>query len=366
MKYQNPTCYIATYYCYDNYGTRLQNYALCKALEKQSFRPITLFPKYFREQVKTFIKDILSFIPVRNKTIQAYKLVRLKRTVFSEFNSRLNICHIKPKKMYQLDFSEAYGIAGSDQIWSPMHLKKHPYDAGLFFLRFVPKQKRFAYAPSFGSSLIPDWYKTMYSTFFSDFKKLSVRENSGHEILFSLTGRNVPVLPDPTFLLNRKEWLELTRVSDVSTIDAANSSYIFQYFLSNQDAEILRYMNRYADAANLEQIRIAGNKFNKGEYIVSPDQFVKLIANADIVVTDSFHAAVFSIIFKKRFVVLRRTDVNQISRLDTLLKTYHFESALTDKIDRIDDILKQESFDSTDELIEKERQRGLAFLSDLK
>ena len=357
-------CYIATYYQYDNYGTRLQNYALCRVLEACNVQPITLALIDGGTVVKRLLKNFLSLLPEQWGHVSHYRVDRYKRQMFARFNKHLNLLPIRSSQLSKLDFTHACAIAGSDQIWSPKHLSVNPHDADLFFLRFVPQNKRFAYAPSFGSADVPEWYGLRYAQYITEFNKLSVREETGRDIIQSLIGRDAQVMPDPTFLLSRDEWKQLTE-STKPPVTVSDKSFALVYFLSEQSTEVRSHIAAYAKTRGLRIISIAGNQVLDGDIIATPDVFVSLIRHAVTVFTDSFHAAVFSIIMQTPFVVFRRTDVDQISRLQTLLRTYRLECALAETVTDVsafDRIIKQEEFHVTEQLMAAERRRGLNYI----
>lgn len=171
-------------------------------------------------------------------------------------------------------------------------------------------------------------------------------------------------MPDPTFLLSRDEWKQLTE-SAKPPVTVSDESFAVVYFLSEQSTEVRSHIVAYAKTHGLRIISIAGNQVLDGDIIATPDVFVSLIRHAVTVFTDSFHAAVFSIIMQTPFMVFRRTDVDQISRLQTLLCTYRLECALVEAVTDVstfDRIIKQEEFQVTEQLMATQRRRGLDYL----
>lgn len=354
-------CYIVTFYQYENYGTRLQNFALSYVLRKLGTEPVTLalfgrHGKYLR-----MIKDICSCLPVIHSRQKIWKINRKKRWAFQSFNKKLNIVNIKYHKLFRLDFSGAIALAGSDQIWSPVHLRGKKHEAELYFLRFVPSAKRFAYAPSFGVNTIPEEMKNIYGRYLSEFERLSVREGNGQKIIFELIGKNVDILPDPVFLLGKREWINEINREDAGGTD---EKYIVVYFLSNQDEKIWEKIRSIAKSQNTKIIHIAGNYYRKGAVVPTPDEFVRLICSAQAVFTDSFHGVAFSIIMQTPFIVFPRKDVEQFSRIETLLDKYNCHSALAD--DRMDyGRVFQDNIDFTSEVAESEKKKGMNYLDQI-
>lgn len=356
-------CYIATFYQYDNYGTRLQNYAMCRAIQKLGETPITIAIENNKDRFIRFIKDVCSYLPIASDRQRIWLNNRKKYHAFQSFNKKLCFQIMSYDELYNLDFEDAIAIAGSDQIWSPMHLADKKQETELYFLRFAPKKARYAYAPSFGVEIIPDKMKYMYSRYISEFEQISVRENAGESIIYNLTNLDVSVLPDPVFLLSREEW-KISISDSKSTIPEGN--YIVTYFLSKQSDVVWNKIQECAKIRNAKIINIAGNHVEKDDIIPSPDAFVNLIDGAQAVFTDSFHGSVFSIIMQTPFLVFRRKDVNQFSRIDMLLQKYKLKGAFVDNEELKDyDILLKKSIMNTEKTMEAERKKGLDYLEQI-
>lgn len=353
--------FIVTFSKYENYGSRLQNYALCSVLKNLRVEPVTLVVNNRKEKIVLFIKNCLSALPIFCSKQRVWINEKIKKQKFKEFNKSLNLFHISYRDLKNFDFSKSIAIAGSDQIWSPAHIKKKPEDLEVFFLRFLPKSKRFAYAPSFGMNFIPDAMKEIYKKYILDFNKLSIRENSGQVIIKKLVGINVPVLVDPTLLLDKEEWIEVTK--NYSNGKPLPKKYVLKYFLSEQNNKIIKEIEKYANYNNFEIIDIAGNAYEKNKIIPSPESFVNLINNAEIVFTDSFHGCVFSIIMQTKFIVFKRTDVKQFSRIETLLEKFKILDALADENVNFREFNKD--FKLSKELIEMERQKSISYLKEI-
>lgn len=357
--------YIVTFHQYNNYGSRMQNFALCCSIQALGAQPITLAVENDRDKIIRFIQDAFSVLPIMCNKQRRWKNNRKKKKVFSDFNRKLHFQVMTCDEMYRLEFSDAVAMAGSDQIWSPDHIAKKINEAELYFLRFAPKEKRFAYAPSFGVEHIPGALLEMYKEYICDFKQLSVREVAGQKIIKELTDLDVPVLPDPVFLLSKEEWKEIAGNSD---IELPRGKYVLTYFLSKQNKALWENIKKYAQEKKLNIIRIAGNEYRKGDIVPAPDEFVKLLDGAERVFTDSFHGSVFSVIMQTPFAVFKRSDVDQLSRIDMLLKKYELTMAFVNNEnteDKFDRIFKAEDFTQTEKIIAEERQKGLSYLKQI-
>ena len=190
-------------------------------------------------------------------------------------------------------------------MWNPANLEMDFYT-----LNFVPQEKtKVAFAPSFGVDSIPEKQKEATKAYLSRIQYISCREIAGAEIVEKLTGREVPVVCDPTALLSRDDWNEIR--SDKQYIDG---KYIFCYFLgSNSEhrkfAEKVKHRTGYKIVALQHLDEFVKEDLNFGDvtpYDVGPQDFINLLSRAEIVLTDSFHGTMFSIYYHKQFFTFSR------------------------------------------------------------
>lgn len=188
-------------------------------------------------------------------------------------------------------------IVGSDQVWNPLYTHGDPN----YFLQFAPFEKRIAYAASFGVTSVPFYMRAGYRTMIDGIPHVSVREPAAQELVFRLSGREVPVVLDPTMLLERRDW-----ESCIAAIDLKSEGYLAAFFLDpDTGARVAEDVRALGTQLGREVKRIA-DPLGRVSDPVTPFEFVSLIANAGAVVTDSFHAAVFSIIFNKPLFTVKR------------------------------------------------------------
>lgn len=353
--------YIATYYKYNNYGTRLQNFALCQVLKQYHCEPKTIYLKSLKEKRNNILKNILVRLPVKSNKREIWINDLKKEKKFREFNKNLNFLNISYKKLCKTDFSNAIAIAGSDQIWSPAHLEKNPEDLKLFFLQFIQREKRYAYAPSFGVSSLSEKESELYKENLNEFNEITVREEAGQKIIKNTINKNVLLMPDPVFLLSKEEWKNFCSTEQI------NNNYVVTYFLGEMNNSLEEKIRRYAEKNKCKVYNISGNKFSKNSILASPLEFVNLIANANAVFTDSFHATAFSLIMETPFLVFKRSDVKQFSRIETLLNKYGCQES---KIENIEEIQNEAnlkpSIDNLNvEIIEMDRKYGKSYIEKL-
>lgn len=222
------------------------------------------------------------------------------------------------------DLCDAF-VTGSDQVWN---YGAHNFDKN-YLLDFVrDKHKKFSYAASFGISKLPDDYTAEYKRLLDEFEMCSVREESGMGILAKLGIENFRLDLDPTMLLTCDEWKRQLR------IETQPQNYIFAYYFELTDT-LKAYIERLArenDCTVLYLGNAVKSPFNcksKAIKTADPIDFVRAVANAKYVVTNSFHGTAFSIIFNKPFYVeLLKTDAKVNSRIENILRTFSLESRI--------------------------------------
>lgn len=242
-------------------------------------------------------------------------------------------------------------VCGSDQIWNPTY----PTATRNMFLQFAAEQRRIALSASMGlsdtKSMLPE-----YSEWISGIPYLSVREDRAAEIVKELTGRDADVFLDPTMLIPLEKWQQMADSAGVDLPDR----FAVGYFLGVREKDYLNYINvqikdmDYVDLLNGEAPRYMA---------FGPDHVVDAIRKAEMVFVDSFHGAVFSILFHKQFTVFERSEEGQKmnSRLQTLLKKFGLENRIYNGHNE-EELKKPIDYSRTDDILEIERKRVRAFL----
>lgn len=371
-------CGILTITIGSNYGNRLQNYALQCVIKNFGYFPETIdyTPSYMLNKKKEKNKPIKNnFLKLKkigfshlfniiNKKILRRKRIKEKevyrRQCFNDFIDQY-ICMSSQQYDSNSDFNQLneiynFFIVGSDQVWNPYWEGRDEF----FYLTFTNNEKKIAYAPSFGVSQIPENQKKIYQKNLSSFSNISIREEQGQKIIKNLINSDVPILLDPTFLLKKDEWDQIV----VESTDKEN--YILTYFLGIISSKRKRKIKKFAKKNNLKIISMYED-WNPKSNFGGPSEFVGLIKNATYVCTDSFHGAVFSIIYNKPFTVMEREEINNQtnhkmnSRIETLLKNMQLQkcqSFLTKNEDGRFDI----SFEVANKRIEDDRKKSFEYL----
>lgn len=343
-----------------NYGNKLQNYAVQTIYEKLGYEAETIrfYPEGMR--VQSDIKRKIAALPKKIKrhymACRFSKRNEKREEAFRIFNSeylKMTKACYTPATYHSLD-EQNYDFfsVGSDQVWN-----SYFFDfTSMYLLDFVKDDsKKIAYAASFGVEDIAVQYRQLFKETLSRFHAISVRENSGADIIWNLCKRPAAVVVDPTLMLDVDDWSLF--IKDVSY--KVPDRYILSYFLGEVSRRERQAIRTYAKEQRMEWIEL--NNLKKCYYAVGPKEFVYLFSKASMVFTDSFHACCFSLQFEKPFWVFARKTGgrNMESRVDTFLKTFHLEQRKY-----TEDICLDESinFSVSKAVLDGEKKRGLDFL----
>ena len=287
-----------------NYGSMLQAYATQEILVNQGLdveivdytRPAAKFWNHILgysandNVILRLIKTaILLPTEIRYALLwKSFKAKHLKSSVNS-YSSNEELKKNPPK-------ADIY-CSGSDQVWNS------GWNGGILkelFLGFVPKgKKKYALASSIGMSKFDDSEKKDIKNLLDDFNAISVREISGLKIIEELGVKNAVSVIDPTLTVDTKFWNKL------ATSKKRNKPYILIYQLG-KDPKVDEYAKHMEKKTNCEVVRICIRydyvlRYGKPIMIPSFEQFLTLFANAEYVITDSFHATCFSINYNRKF-----------------------------------------------------------------
>lgn len=226
-------------------------------------------------------------------------------------------------------------ISGSDQIWN----KDMKFEMAPYFLDFAKVSRKISYASSFGKSTFDESYKAQIIQWLSTYEKVSVRENSGVELLKSL-GIDSTLVLDPTFLLREEEWLK-----QVDTCKP-KKPYIMLFILYESE-RVLECVSNIAKEMSLEVYSNKKYKDFRSIAGISVKKWLGYINSSSIVITDSFHATTFSIIFKKNFyslIIDNEISVKRSTRLVNLLDGFGLQDHLINE-NQIETIPRKSAID---------------------
>lgn len=305
---------IVTFNSAHNYGAVLQTYALQEYIKSKKIdvevinyrlKEIDKVYKIYKyKRTKCILRNrfrlIKKFIKVNLK--EKWKIE--KKNNFEYFiNNVLNTTKpYKTLKEIQRDFLD-YDIliAGSDQIWNT-ELTKGFKPA--YFLEFGKKDARkISYAASIGTDEIPQEYYELYKRYINNFDFISVRETNMIDMFGKLTNKKIKKVIDPTLLHTKKMYDKLKKDTKYKGQD-----YIYVHYIG-KDNRVYEIADKLSIELGLPIVhnRDIDIKFDNelgGRYNESPEEFLSVIENAKYIVSNSFHATVFSIIFNKDFITI--------------------------------------------------------------
>lgn len=324
---------IVTMHRVMNYGSILQAYALqrklvCLGIDNEIID--YLFPprckltfSRVRQSVVQGLIDSLFGFPLKRRRTRFRHFFRENLSVTPVAYDKDGLAGHPPR-------FDAY-LSGSDQVWNPKFIK----DDASFLLSFVPEGTPCAaYASSFAIDEIPRRYRGVYSRELGKFRRISVREESGIDIVKNLTGRDASLVCDPTLLLTQEEWEGICRKSKLRI----REKYILVYILSYMYNPYPRIYNivekvqrRFGDMKVVYLVGQKSDLFRRNSRLVKdagPCEYVWLFRNAEFVITTSFHGTAFSAIFGKPLYAVVESMDSPDGRMPTLLKRIGCESAL--------------------------------------
>lgn len=330
---------IITIHNSPNYGACLQSYALYRYIQQQGndveiidlHRPFAYedyipSKKYVssrsvkRSLLSRIKENVKSLIGIKPKKSSLYSPSAIKK--FDEFNAV-----IKLSQPYR-GIDELYAnpplydlyVSGSDQLWNPTQA----YCLEPYFLTFVPKGqgKKISYATSVGITDLRDNEKKDFAKWLNLYDDISVREYQAQSLLQGLLAdKKVNQVADPTFLLDPKDWKDMA-------VKPKQSKYILMFTLQHRP-EILEYCLQLSKQSGLPLIELGQVQPDvlDGSYTAvkdaGPKEFLGYIENAELVITDSFHCTVFSLIMGANNFYTYIAPTNQRgSRIIDLLDTY--------------------------------------------
>ncbi len=355
-----------------NYGNRLQNYALQTVLTQLGHTIETIPIQNATDgstlgRLKHKIKDEIKII-LRKGSRKQYRYRKRRFDRFNEtyvvFSSMKICCETIPDALPE--YYDCF-VCGSDQIWNTRYGFIQA-SLSAYLAAFAPREKKIAYAASFGTADIPSEYVSKFQSLLPEFHAISVREDSGRAIVQSLCQIDVPVVLDPTMLLSVDAWRKIEREPTYPC-----GKYVVTYILSEKTPALQQYAEHVMRSCGAERIIHLDVEFldddkiqDVAHYQTDPSEFLWLIDHAECVLTDSFHSTVFSILFHKPFMVFERqakeAGNNMSSRIDTLLQTFGL-SQFRDDIANPSKLPTAYDAAPVETILEKKRNDSMEFLT---
>ena len=308
MKIKTITCHNVY-----NTGASLQAFALIQYLKKLGHEAeiIDYVPDYLTHYKLTGVGNSIYDRPVLREIYQILKLpgrIRerygKRKKEFDKFTAK----YLPLTEVHYSSYEELYKnppqadlvFAGSDQIWDTLFQNgKDP----AFYLQFMPAScVRASYAASFATTDVVDEWKEQVKSWLMEMDYISVREQTGLDILENLGIYTGIQVMDPVFLISKEEWEQMTKEKMFS------EKYIFLYDFDVRE-DIAAYAKKIAEKKGWKIYSFLKNPYaDKCFQEEGPEMFLTLIKQSQMVISNSFHATAFSIIFEKEFVVFNRIE----------------------------------------------------------
>ncbi len=344
-----------------NYGAHLQAFALCSFLRSMGYQCEIInyhcasITRAHDMKLKNFngsLKGILQFF------INAPVMRRRKRR-FDRFLGKY-----LSREVYTTDtkdeLKDLYDvfIVGSDQVWN---FELTGRDTAFFF-DFAPEKKLISYAASMGVSRLCEQNAKIMREYLAKFDRISVRECDAVKILMSVGVENVVQMIDPTFLIEKKNWI---KIAERSTTYRNLKNYILVY-AQGRPVYGLDFAKKIAKDEGLKVVVVHGyaRKYIGVNNIkdASLEDFLWLILHANHVITTSFHGMALSIIFEKSLYYEEKHSAdNANSRIMSLAKLFGLEER------KIEDENMRQDLNNIDYtrirgIIKRERNKAEGFL----
>ena len=313
---------VTLFYNNYNFGAQLQNYAVqvylrnhfiaCETLQDFSYpRPEFFF--LLRDYFIKAVSVLYHKFPLPPKDFEMPKPL-ISSPCLSDFQREMinvgpvvNIRHISKKINKRYDCF----CVGSDVVWAGC--------SPFYFLKFADRDKRMCMIPSFGKTEVRNQFiqqfsirsvmvflksflrggiVNIYKAGFEGFDHLCVREKSGADIIKKISGQDCEILLDPTLLIDEDEWFRIIK----KPLKAPKNKYIVTYLFNKLPPKSAIALKEYAEKKHLEIYDIKSEMLDG--YKTRPEEFLYMLKNAEMIVTDSFHGTCFSIVFNKNFISL--------------------------------------------------------------
>lgn len=360
-----------------NFGSALQCYATQSYINKYYCDCVLIQKREPTNRLRSVFQRIMNYVGLSAK--HPFQIKRIYEQVKAQRAGRLTITKDSLKEIkrfnYNYIFMELYSfdelskaaasleydyfLSGSDQVWNGFRVD----GTDMFFLRFAPPEKRIAWAPSFGSDCIAPYNMSIFKQYISEYSRLSVREESGQRIIKELINKESELLCDPVLLLTASEWRE----QYLNSAHIKNhSKYILLFFIDEISDYAMQRVQEFQKRTDYQVISFGYDykKYTSIERHIhidgSPFDFLKMIDQSDLVITDSFHATIFSLIFHKEFYTYSRKYThrqNQSTRIELLLE----RTGIRERFDA-ENMQKAIDYSRTDSLFIKERARSDSYL----
>lgn len=341
----------------DNCGSSLQAYALQQFLlrnnvDNEIIDYVPDYVKYNGSRIRSIVKKVLYCIPTiqKNRKFKFFKKSLLKYT---------KVCYKTYEELENSGLEADCFITGSDQLWNDTFMcGRDP----AYYLGFT-KRNKLAYAVSLGKENISPDNKKMIQEHASEYKWISVREPSSVSVVSDIVDVPVMHVCDPVFLNKKETYSEIARKVEL------NCKYILVYLAQAIDKVAINTMLSILKKNMDCKVVLIGTCVKRCDCdihlkAVSPQEFLYLIENAEYVVSNSFHATMFSLIFEKQFSTLLPKENG--TRITSVLEQLNLQDYGLTRPQYIDKTITKEEYKEVASKIEEfAKQSGETLLHQL-
>lgn len=361
---------IMTFHSASNHGAALQAYALQTYLQKMGHEPFFInyhMGRSFPIRLFQYIgRTPSSTMEKLNNQLRTRSFLRFQRT-YLKVGETDYFDHIQLQK--NPPSCDVY-ICGSDQVWNP-NLIKLEKDENAFWLNFGNNTvRRVAYAASFGVYKIEEDLIKKYANYVKRFDFVSVREKEAVEIIRNLGKEKAIQAPDPTLLIDQKDYQRVYMGSMPTQAD-----YLFSYHLRTSKSpfmpieqinETVLNKLKFDKTYKAYSVSLLYNILH--QRYISPSKWLAFLRQSRFVVTNSFHGTIFSLIYHRPFIVLLKkgTSAGMNSRITSLLDVVGLQHRAVVDYDRkaIEELCREDiDWNKTDTKLQEFKEVGYNFLA---
>lgn len=336
----------------NNYGGLLQCYALQTFLKKQGHEVYIIKHNFsnrrnFKRNIKHLLKEILG------KNLKYKRQVAPMKQFEDNYLQKTSLINSKQEFNILKNYNFDALIVGSDQVWRFQYTKENFAE---YFFDFAKEWnvKRFAFAASFG---VDTWDLNASDTkklqdLCKMFNKISVRELTGIKLCKDNLHCDSTHLLDPTFLLSPEDYRLL--YDNKTSKDDTLAVYLLDISPSKMDA-VKKISQQMQLNPNYIGKNPQNNIFNRVE------DWLKGIDSSNLVITDSFHGVVFSIIFNKPFVLIMN-EARGANRFISLFQTFGFNKTYSCAKQFSPEYINRIDTDLRNQIIEENKKSSISFI----
>lgn len=366
---------ILTFHWADDCGAMLQCYALKSYLNQ--YRKTVLVPyvpKPLRSRYRIFLYDrnagFLRRIYRSAKELLHKSFYRRMKTKVKMRRFRRAYLTKSCRMLYTPQEIAAFGkdidtfVAGSDQIWNPDITEG--FQEGYFctFRKWTDGRARcVSYAASIGAERLAERHRETFTKLLANFDSVSLREPSAKPYVEMCFGKRLSLVLDPVFLLERKQWEALAKRQERN-----KKKYALVYY-NEYNAGMEKFLGSLERETGCEIWSMHAGKGRypwtgntKYIYGKGPAEFLGLLWQAEYVVTNSFHATAFSVIFHKQFAVFAHSVRN--ARMGDLLHTLHLEERMLQEGDGVAVMDQRIDWDVAEHALQGEIARSREYIEE--